>query len=258
MIIFLVVAHLVMGFLGTLFINIFADLISEQQKNLIFMLVAGIANLLVVIFFYIKLSSRKIKEIFIEKNNCGSVKHYLAVILLVIGTGNIITKIFEIIDFVPEDLFYEETFFVLSEFKFWIGFLLVVLLPSVLEEIIFRGIILNELLKDYSAKFAIVFSAFLFGAFHLDFRQGLAAFFLGVILGWLYWRYKSLFLVMFAHAFNNFLGLVGIHMLGNMEDGSLDVATETQPMGVTFFGILLFGIGLFICLNDDSVQRNID
>lgn len=65
-------------------------------------------------------------------------------------------------------------------------------LAPVLEEMLFRGLILRSFLGQYPRWAAISFSALFFGAAHLNIYQFLLAFCLGLLLGWLFDRSRSL------------------------------------------------------------------
>lgn len=60
-----------------------------------------------------------------------------------------------------------------------------------LEELLFRGIIL-ESMKMYSCRFAIVFSSLIFGLMHGNIAQAINGFLIGLVLGALYVRSDSL------------------------------------------------------------------
>ncbi len=61
----------------------------------------------------------------------------------------------------------------------------------IIEEVLFRGIVL-ESVKMYNERFAIVFSAFIFGLMHGNITQAVNGFLAGLILGTLYVRSGSL------------------------------------------------------------------
>ncbi|MDX9846432.1 MAG: type II CAAX endopeptidase family protein [Tenuifilaceae bacterium] len=83
-----------------------------------------------------------------------------------------------------------------------------VILAPIFEELIFRGIILNGLLKRYSPLLSIVVSSLLFAAVHLNPWQFVSAFILGLFIGWVYLRTKSILLAIIIHAFNNFAAIL--------------------------------------------------
>jgi len=60
------------------------------------------------------------------------------------------------------------------------------ILFPILEEVIFRGFIFNELKKNISITKAIVIQAFLFGLLHLNLIQGSYAFLLGLFFAYIY------------------------------------------------------------------------
>ncbi len=66
------------------------------------------------------------------------------------------------------------------------------LLAPVLEEMLFRGVLLRAFLTRYARWAAIAYSALFFGAAHLNIYQFFLAFGLGLILGWLFERSRSL------------------------------------------------------------------
>lgn len=84
-------------------------------------------------------------------------------------------------------------------------FVEIVIIAPIFEEIIFRGIILNGMLKKYSSKKAIIVSSLIFGLIHGNLPQGLNAFVLGLVIATVYYYTRSLYISMFMHAANNFL-----------------------------------------------------
>lgn len=69
---------------------------------------------------------------------------------------------------------------------------MVALMAPVLEEMLFRGVILRSLLRSHSRGVAIVHSAGLFGLAHFNLYQFVGAMSLGLLAGWLYERTRSL------------------------------------------------------------------
>lgn len=83
------------------------------------------------------------------------------------------------------------------------GFLVIVVAAPILEELIFRGVILDGFLQKYSPAKAIIFSSILFGLVHLNPWQFVTGLFLGCFIGWVYCRTRSLWLPIIIHASNN-------------------------------------------------------
>ena len=89
----------------------------------------------------------------------------------------------------------------------WSILMLVVLAP-VMEEVLFRGILLESVRSKHSAGRAIVVSALMFGVIHLIPQQVVNAFVIGLILGYIYVRTESLWPVIVIHALNNAMAYV--------------------------------------------------
>jgi uncharacterized protein len=85
----------------------------------------------------------------------------------------------------------------------YLSFLTIAVAAPVLEELIFRGVILHGLLQRYTPVKAIFWSSFLFGAAHLNPWQFIPAFLIGLALAWIYMKTRSLFLCIFIHFVNN-------------------------------------------------------
>lgn len=77
------------------------------------------------------------------------------------------------------------------------------LLAPVLEEMLFRGIILRAFLQQYPRWAAIWSSALIFGFAHMNVYQFVVATMIGVLVGWLYERTRSLIPCIALHALYN-------------------------------------------------------
>ncbi len=91
------------------------------------------------------------------------------------------------------------------------GFLMVVVAAPILEETLFRGVILKALLKKYAPFKAIMISAIAFGIFHLNPWQFLYATTLGLLLGYIYWKTRSLFYPIIIHMILNGTAFFAAH-----------------------------------------------
>lgn len=121
------------------------------------------------------------------------------------------------------------------------GFITVCILAPIIEEILFRGILLRGLLqKGISPILAIVLTSFLFGLAHLNPWQFLGAGFLGSIFGFVYYRTQSLWLPIFLHALNNLISFTFMLKLGTMEGNVTDV-DNTQIVNISFVIALFIG-----------------
>ena len=109
-------------------------------------------------------------------------------------------------------------------------FLYASLFAPVFEEVLFRGLILRNMMP-YGKKIAILGSAFLFGIFHGNLLQSPYAFVCGLVLGYTAAEY-SLGWAVLLHFLNNFV-------LGDL----LTRLSELIPGGIVDFGIMVFIFG---------------
>ena len=79
----------------------------------------------------------------------------------------------------------------------------ITILAPLCEEFLCRGMMLRGMLEHISPAKAILWSAFIFAVIHLNPWQAIPAFAIGTFFGWLYWRTRSIWLVIFLHFVNN-------------------------------------------------------
>ena len=106
--------------------------------------------------------------------------------------------------------------------------LMLVLVAPLFEEMLFRGVVLRGLLARMEPRAAIVVSALIFGAAHLNWQQFVTGTFIGLPLGWLYWRVRSTLPCMLLHAAHNALTLVAVTSL------DADASAADLPVAVWF------------------------
>lgn len=83
-----------------------------------------------------------------------------------------------------------------------------VLLAPICEELIFRGVTMKILKKSFPFWFANIGQAILFGIFHLNWVQGIYAFVLGMMLGYICEKGNSIYVSILFHMLFNFWGTV--------------------------------------------------
>jgi membrane protease YdiL (CAAX protease family) len=86
----------------------------------------------------------------------------------------------------------------------WVRWLAMAVFAPVSEELFFRGLILQGLLRRLRPGVAIAISSFFFGLLHLHPYRIVVATLLGAHLGWWFHRTRSLLPCIGAHAFVNF------------------------------------------------------
>ena len=84
----------------------------------------------------------------------------------------------------------------------------VVVMAPIFEEVLFRGILLESLRARYGVVAALMLSSLLFAVIHFHLTVAVNAFFMGLILGYIYLETNSLWSVIFLHALNNTISYV--------------------------------------------------
>ena len=113
-----------------------------------------------------------------------------------IGADN---GIIEKIGFEPQKTFWGITLFILG----------MAVTPAIFEELLFRKWILNSARK-YGNVFAVVFSALLFGIYHMNANQAIFAFLLGLLFGTITIKTGTIKYAMLLHFLNNGYACLGM------------------------------------------------
>ena len=121
-------------------------------------------------------------------------------------------------------------------------FLTIVIAAPVLEELIFRGIMLEGLLAKYSPVKSIVVTSILFGIAHLNPWQFVSAFALGLFTGWVFYKTRNLSFCIIIHATNNLIAFIA----GLFADESAFDQTMTEYYGgaVNYALVIIISIAI--------------
>lgn len=114
------------------------------------------------------------------------------------------------------------------------------IIGPICEEIIFRGVILKELMLRYDYKKAILFSAIIFSVIHMMPIQMISTFFVGVILGYIYYKTRSLWIVCIIHIINNAVAFA----LGTDDMVGEETTREWFGNDLLFFGSIVLALGV--------------
>jgi len=127
-----------------------------------------------------------------------------------------------------------------------VNLFMIAIIPAIGEELIFRGIIMRKL-KDWfgNVHVAVIVSAIIFSAFHMQFYGFLPRMFLGIVLGYMFVWSGSLWLPMFAHFVNNGFAVViaWLHASGRLEQDMDSFGNFTHAPGTL---ILITAMAFFI------------
>jgi membrane protease YdiL (CAAX protease family) len=132
---------------------------------------------------------------------------------------------------------------------FAVNMLMIAVIPAIGEEMLFRGL-LQRLFGEWfkNIHVAIIFSAFLFAAIHIQFYGLLPRMMLGIMFGYIYLWTGTLWAPIFAHFLNNgaavfvsYLANTGVIHADYEKFGATDNLFLITG-SVVFTGMLMFGI----------------
>jgi len=182
---------------------------------------------------------------FLKKKEEGTVKYLMkpkdsaVVLLLIVATVALQWGVTSPIGTsIPMPEMFKEMFREMAEqMNNGYGLLAVAVMAPFFEEFIFRGVMLDGLLKRKSTWAAILISAALFGLVHLNPWQFVAAMVIGTFAGWVYARTRSLIYCMIIHFTNNFGASVVMYF--NEDAASMDAELQEMYGGVTNMYVII-------------------
>jgi membrane protease YdiL (CAAX protease family) len=119
--------------------------------------------------------------------------------------------------------------------------LLAGVLPAIGEELFFRGILQKLFIQIFrSAWPGIIFTAFLFSAFHMQFMGFIPRMALGIILGALYWYSGSIFTSMLGHFIFNSISVFLIYYKVADIDSNSSISLGYVLTGLASLIIIIF------------------
>lgn len=120
-----------------------------------------------------------------------------------------------------------------------------VILGPVCEELIFRGVTMRLFKQALPFWLANLFQAFLFGLFHMNWIQGIYAFTLGLVLGYICEKGGSIYHSIFFHILFNFWGTILSQLIGDIKDTvAIAILMFTTMIISLAAGSLLFIVGM--------------
>lgn len=130
-------------------------------------------------------------------------------------------------------------------------FLLASFFAPIIEEIIFRGIIQKGMINNgVKPRNAILISALIFGIVHFNPWQFIGAFLLGIVLGVVYFKTKSLLMSIFLHFFNNTIAAI---MMKFCDTDSFAELLHLPNYLILFIGIVIFAVFYYLFMYKNRV-----
>jgi membrane protease YdiL (CAAX protease family) len=124
-----------------------------------------------------------------------------------------------------------------------LNLLVIALIPAVGEEMTFRGVIQQSLMRRMNPHIAIILSAAIFSFFHFQFFGFFPRLFLGILLGYMFYITGSLWTSILMHFVNNgaavtlyYLGNIGViedaEHWGETQNAWIIVASAVMTLGL--------------------------
>lgn len=117
----------------------------------------------------------------------------------------------------------------------------VCIVGPVLEELMFRGVVYNRIKIMSNEVVAIILSAVIFGAFHMNWVQGIYAGMLGLCLAYVYSKYKSVIAPIIVHVVCNSISI----MATLVKDGGLEEAASNSAEEAITTDALISAMGVY-------------
>jgi membrane protease YdiL (CAAX protease family) len=212
-------------------------------------IILGIGSTVFIFYFAWKKAGVPLKELFPYKK--FNVFILIPILTFLWGAQNLIGEVNIILDkAIPPPSWFWEMFNKIFESDYGIygAILKVVIIAPVIEELIFRGVIMHGLMRNYSKFTAIFVSALMFALFHLNPWQFPATFMLGILLGFLMVRTRSIYLCIIGHAINNGLVLYSIENWAWLKDTSFFLMSKTEQLLISAL-IVIISSALIIVLS---------
>lgn len=146
----------------------------------------------------------------------------------------------------PMSVFFKKVFIQVSGASispFWSVISILIFLP-IINEVIFRGVILNALKNKYYSTMAIILSSILFALIKFNIYEAIPAFVLGIVIGTVYIKTESLGLCMLLHMLFNFIILIYLYIL-ELEI-SVYINSGFHSIWLNGFALINIIIGVFI------------
>lgn len=157
----------------------------------------------------------------------------------------------------PEDFVKQmEKVFLLRESStpIWMYVLVLAVVPAIGEELAFRGVIMRGFMR-YGAWPAIIISAVFFGVAHGSMYRFLPTFLMGLALGWVVWRTRSLVAGMIIHGCHNALALVVAKSSG-LGEALFSGEAFSRPFVLSATCVTLLGVGWLWWVTRESLGNS--
>lgn len=209
--------------------------ILKAGDYIIYGLLIGQLIKLTILYFYIgkrdNIYRNELGRRYIENEKISNSLIFVGIGFGTLGFGNILVNlIMKVLDgstLVSDALdLFEKAFSAKGPVDGLIILFVVAIGAPLVEELLFRGVLFEELRKEISLKGTIFLTALVFGIYHFNILQSSNAFFLGLVLAYVYYKTRSIKASIIIHATNNMIAMIpfldqGLRPLGFCINGAL-------------------------------------
>lgn len=154
---------------------------------------------------------------------------------------------------------YSEQVLIMAQMKtvadYIVSLFVVALVPAIVEETLFRGGLQNILVKwTKNAWVGIIITSVLFSAIHFSYYGFLSRAMLGMVLGFVFYETKNLWLSIFMHFINNGIAITGLYFSMKKEKVTKEsLNDDTYPLWIGLIALLII-ITLFQLLKKSNCK----
>lgn len=114
------------------------------------------------------------------------------------------------------------------------------IVPAIFEELLFRGCLQKILIKiSRNATIGIIITSIVFSAIHISYYGFLPRVFLGIMLGYIFYLSKNIWMSIWAHFLNNAYTLTVMYVMSKNGQFNPEAAEDSFPWYYFFLGAFL-------------------
>lgn len=188
----------IIRFYALLMLNtvIFAYVFSSLGDDPIYELYYWAVDLVLIVWMFLRYPEN-IKSLL--RFSIPAPKRFLKILLYLLLTGIFLELYFALLKYFNWPMENYTKDFAKHDWPSWSIYIFIAILPGIIEEISFRGIIFNSLKKILSQKEALIVQAACFSIMHLSPVIIISHFVMGLVLGWVRVKTSSLYYGMLIH-----------------------------------------------------------
>lgn len=243
-----VIIFLILNVIASLIISIFGMDVKSDGAKYISLLASPIA-IAVLLALTLKVAKQPAHAILPVKTHP---KYYLLGVLLIFGLlfslnslNEYLIRLFELMGYVRRPPFTPDV----SGWKVVPALLMVAVIPAFMEEILFRGILLNNLEEGVGTVRAVFIAGFCFSLYHGSVEQTIYQFICGCLFAYLAVRSRSVAPAVLIHFLNNAVIIV-LMACGLVDDSGMLIMPKTAEIVVSVLSaVSLIGAVVWLVLD---------